>query len=193
MMKKQSFCYFIISLIFTIGAFFLSILTRSEFQAFFLWKSIDYVLFSGFIDFTLFLLVHNIIGAIIFLIAFYQCLEIVRINNQAHSGKNQPNRLLQDGYYAKVRHPMTTRFLLILFSFCFMMSSLISLIIYLPLHLFFLLITIYEEKRILYPIFGESYNKYKENVSHRFFNKTMILLLFLLSIFWISGCIFIFV
>jgi len=190
MIKKHSLIYFFISLLFTIGSFCLAILTRSEFQAFFLWSSIDYVLFSGFIDFTLFFLMHNIIGAIVFLIAFYQCLQIVRINNQAHNGKNQPNQLLQDGYYATVRHPMTSRFLLILFSFCFMMSSLISLFLYLPLHLFFLLMTIYEEKRTLYPIFGESYAKYKDKVPHRFFNKIFMVLLILLSTFWICGFIF---
>lgn len=190
MMHKHSLFYLFISLIFTIGSFFLAVLTRSEFQAFFLWKSIDLILFSGFIDFTLFFFIHIFIGAIVFLIAFYQCLEIVRINNQAHSGKNQPNQLLQGGYYAVVRHPMTSRFLLILFSFCFMMGSLISLFLYLPLHIFFLLISIYEEKRILYPTFGESYVKYKEKIPHRFFNKTTILLLILLIIFWISGCIF---
>lgn len=190
MKEKHSLIYFIISLFFTIGSFFLVILTRTELQAFFLWKSIDHVLFSGFVDFTLFFIIHNTIGAIVFLIAFYQCLEIVRINNQAHSGKNQPNQLLHDGYYAVVRHPMTSRFLLILFSFLFMMSSLISLFLYLPLHLVFLLITLYEEKKILYPTFGEQYAKYKKNVPHRFFNKTTVLLLILLSSFWISGSIF---
>ncbi|TFG21881.1 MAG: hypothetical protein EU532_14815 [Promethearchaeota archaeon] len=190
MITKHSLFYFIISLIFTTGSIFLAILTRVECQAFFLWRSIDYILLSGLIDFTLFFLIHNVIGATVFQIAFYQCLEIVRINNQAHSGKNQPNQLLQDGYYAVVRHPMTARFLLILFSFCFMMSSLISLFLYLPLHLFFLLITIYEEKRILYPMFGETYANYKEKVSHRFFNKIFVVLLILLSIFWICGSIF---
>ena len=175
---------------FTIGALFLAYLTRSEFQAFFLWRSIDFILFSGFIDFTFFFFIHAIIGAILFLIAFYQCLEIVKINNQAHDGKNRPNQLLQEGYYAVVRHPMTTRFLLILLSFCFMMTSLISLFAYLLLHLFFLLITIYEEKRILYPTFGESYTKYKEKVPHRFFNKTIMIIVIPLCTFWISGCIF---
>ena len=192
MITKSSFFYFFLSLIFTIGVFFLSSLTRIEFQSYLLWKSVDYKLFSGYVDFTLFFFIHNFVGTFIFLIGFYQCLEIVKINNQAHDGKNKPNFLLEEGYYAVVRHPMTSRFLIILFSFLFMMGSLFSLIIYILFQVIFLFLTIYEEKKIISPIFGDNYTAYKKKVRHRFFNRNSGLVLSLLILFMIIGSFFTF-
>jgi protein-S-isoprenylcysteine O-methyltransferase Ste14 len=180
------------SLVFTIGAFFLSSLTRLESQAYLLWKSVDYTLFSGYVDFTLFFFIHNFVGAFIFFLGFYQCLEIVKINNQVHDGKNKPNLLLEKGNYAVVRHPMTARFLIILFSFLFMMGSLFSLLIYFFFQVIFLFLTIYEEKKIIYPIFGEKYTNYKKKVKHRFFNRNSGMALSLLILFMIIGSFFTF-
>ena len=192
MITKSSIFYFFVSLIFTIGVLFLSSLTRIQFQSYFLWKSVDYTLFSGYVDFTLFFLIHNFVGAFIFLIGFYQCLKIVKINNQAHDGKNNPNLLLEEGYYAVVRHPMTSRFLIILFSFLFMMGSLFSLMIYILFQVIFLFLTIYEEKKIISPIFGDKYTAYKKKVRHRFFNRNSGLVLSLLILFMIIGSFFTF-
>jgi len=117
MNSKFSLLYFFISLLFTIGAFFLSSLTRLEFQTNLLWKSVDFTLFVGYIDFSLFFFIHNTLSGFLFLLGFYQCLEIVKVNNEAHNRKNKPYTLLEDGYYAIVRHPMMSRFIIILFSF----------------------------------------------------------------------------
>ncbi|MEJ2279232.1 MAG: methyltransferase [Candidatus Lokiarchaeota archaeon] len=192
MITKTSTIYFFMSVFFTIGAFFLSSLTRLELQAYLLWKSVDYTLFSGYVDFTLFFFIHNFIGAFIFLLGFYQCLKIVKINNQVHNGKNKPNLLLKEGYYAVVRHPMTARFLFIFFAFLFMMGSLFSLLIYILFQVIFLFLTIYEEKKIIYPIFGEEYTAYKKKVKHRFFNRNSVKVLSLLILFMMIGSFFTF-
>ena len=117
MNSKFSLLYFFISLLFTIGALFLSSLTRLDFQNNLLWKSVDFSLFVGYIDFSLFFFIHNTLGGFLFIVGFYQCLQIVKVNNRAHNGKNKPNTLLEGGYYAVVRHPMMSRFIIILFSF----------------------------------------------------------------------------
>jgi hypothetical protein len=100
MKSKILFLYFFTSLIVTIGAFFLSSLTRLEFQTYLLWKSVNFTLISGYIDFSLFFFIHNTLGSFIFLLGSYQCLKIVKVNNQAHDGKNKPNTLIEEGYYA---------------------------------------------------------------------------------------------
>jgi protein-S-isoprenylcysteine O-methyltransferase Ste14 len=192
MKSKFSFLYFLTSLIFTIGALFLSSLTRLEFRAYLLWISLDFTLISGYIDFSLFFFIHIILGAPLFLLGFYQCLEIVKINNQAHYGKNEPNSLLEEGYYAVVRHPMMSRFLIILFSFLFMMGSFLSLMIFILFYVIFWLLTKFEEKKIIYPSFGEKYVAYKKKVKHRFFNRNCGLLLSLLITFMIIGSFFTF-
>lgn len=190
MNSKFSFLYFFISLFFTIGAFFLSSLTRLEFQTYLLWKSVDFTLFVGYIDFSLFFFIHDTLGGVLFLLGFYQCLEIVKVNNQVHNEKNKPNTLLEEGYYAVVRHPMMSRFLIILFSFLFMMGSSLSLLIFIPFYVIFWSLSIYEEKKIIYPTFGERYTTYKKKVKYRLFNRNSGLVLSILIIFMIIGSFF---
>ena len=192
MKSKLPLLYFFVSIFFTIGAIFLSSLTRLEFQTYLLWKSVDFTLIVGYIDFSLFFFIHNTLGGFLFLLGFYQCLQIVKVNNQAHNGKNKPNHLLEEGYYAVIRHPMMSRFLIILFSFFFMMGSFLSLLILIPFYVIFWLLTIYEEKKIIYPTFGERYTAYKKKVKHRFFNRNSGLILSLLIIFMIIGSFFTF-
>jgi protein-S-isoprenylcysteine O-methyltransferase Ste14 len=128
---------------------------------------------------------------LIFPIAFYQCIEIVKINNQAQDSKNQPKKLLDDGYYAKVRHPMTARFFIIVLSFFFMLSSFIGIPLIVLFAFIFTIITLYEEKKILFPTFGEKYTEYMKKVKYRFFTFKMKLLVLLLIIFLIFGVILI--
>ena len=180
----------VISILATIVSLIISILSRMEYQQLYLWKYVDIVIFNWIVDFTLFFIIHMIIGAIIFCISFYQCIEIVKINNQAHKAKNKPRILLENGYYAKVRHPMTTRFLLIIISFFFMICSLIGIALIFLFVLIFILLTLYEEKKILFPIFREKYQEYKNKVNSRFFTIKMKIIIISLFGFMISGAIF---
>jgi len=132
-----------------------------------------------------------IIGGPIFCVSFFQCIEIVKINNEVHQAKNRPNKLLMNGYYAKVRHPMTTRFFFISLSFFFMFCSLIAIPIILLLGIIFGLITLYEEKKILFPLFDIEYEIYQKKVKFRFFTRKMKFIVFLLIIEMLIGSIFI--
>jgi protein-S-isoprenylcysteine O-methyltransferase Ste14 len=167
------------------------LLSRTEYQQFLLWKSVDIVLFNWFVSISFYFLIHIIIGGVIFFISFYQCIAIVKINNQVHQTKNQPKELLDSGYYSKVRHPMTSRFILIILAFFFMLSSLIVIPFIILFSLFFLFLTKYEEKKILYPIFEEKYREYIKKVKNRFFTIRLKILILILSIFMMFGVIFI--
>lgn len=175
----------------TIMAFIVTLLSRTEYQQFFLWKSVDIALFNWFVSISFYFLIHIIIGGVIFFISFYQCIVIVMINNQVHESKNQPKELLESGYYSKIRHPMTSRFILIILAFFFMLSSLIGIPFIIVLSLFFHFLTIYEEKKILLPIFEEKYREYVKKVKNRFFTIRLKVLILILSIFIMFGVIFI--
>jgi len=181
----------IISLLATIISIFFSFISRIEYQQFQLWQSVDIIIFEWFITISFFFIIHIIIGAAIFGFSFFQCIEIVKINNQAHEAKNQPKELLDYGYYAKVRHPMTIRFFLIAFSFLFMLSYLIVIPLIFLFALIFTLISLYEEKKILLPIFSEKYKEYMKRVRNRFFTGKLKMLIIFLFCFIIFRAIFI--
>ena len=181
----------IISIFFTIILIFLSLISKLEYQDLLLWGSIDIIIFNWYINIYLFSFIHIIVGSLIFAVSFYQCLEIVKINNQAHETKNHPKVILDHGYYAKVRHPMTTRFILIILSFFFILSSLIGIPLIFFFILIFFLITLYEEKKIIIPVFGEKYKEYMKKVKNRYFIlKLKIFVVFLIA-FMILGAIFV--
>ncbi|MFW9999726.1 MAG: hypothetical protein ACFE9Q_10810 [Candidatus Hodarchaeota archaeon] len=86
---------------------------------------------------------------------------------------------------------MTARFFLIILSFFFMISSLIGITLIILFALVFALLTLYEEKKILFPVFGEKYRKYMEQVKNRFFTTKMKIVIIFLIFFMIIGAIFI--
>lgn len=189
-MQKLKILPFLTSSVVLSLSIFISLFSRLEFQHFYLWESVDFIIYDDFIDISLFLLIHIIVGANIFFISFYQCIEIVRINNRAHNAKNQPHTLLTTGYYSTVRHPMTSRFMLIIFSFFFMFASLIAIFFIAFFTLIFSLITLYEEKKILYPIFKDKYEEYCEQVKNRFFTLKLKILISILITFLVLGIFF---
>jgi len=180
----------LISFLATFASIIISIISRLEYQQFLLWNSVDISIINCFINISLFFLIHIILGSIVFYLSFFQCIEIIKINNQAHEAKNRPKELLISGYYAKARHPMTARFFLIVLSFFFMIGSLIGIPLILLFALVFALLALYEEKKILFPIFREKYQEYKNKVNSRFFTIKMKIIIISLFGFMISGAIF---
>ena len=190
-MEKFKILSGLFSFLATIISIIVSLLSRLEYQQFQLWKSVDAIIFEWFINISFFFLIHIIVGAIIFGVSFFQCIEIVKLNNQVHEAKNQPKELIDYGYYAKVRHPMTSRFFLIVFSFLFMLSSLITIPLIFLFALIFTLISLYEEKKILLPVFNYKYREYMKRVRNRFFTGKLKMLIIFLFCFIIFGAIFI--
>jgi protein-S-isoprenylcysteine O-methyltransferase Ste14 len=181
----------LISILITAFSILISLYIRSEYNQNQLWFSVDFIAFNWFFALSFFSVIHLSMGGIIFCLSFYQCILIVKVNNQAHISKNQPQTLLENGYYSKVRHPMTERFLLIIISFFFMINSIISLPLIALFASIFILITFYEERKILLPIFGEKYIRYMTQVKNRFFTLKMKILVTFLLLFMIFGVLFI--
>ena len=190
-MKNVKILSITLSSLITFISIIISLLGRLEYKQLHLWKSVDIIVFNWCINLSIFFIVHLIIGALILFISFYQCIEIVKINNQVHEAKNQPIEILDWGFYAKVRHPMATRFILIVFGFFFMVSSIIGIPLILFFLIIFIIISLYEEKKILYPIFREKYREYMKQVKNRFFTNRMKIIIIILFTFMIIGALFI--
>ena len=154
-----------------------------------LWKSVDLVLLDGHSSATLSGVVHLFVGLMIFVPSFYAVIEIVRINQRAQGGKNKPLYLLTDGYYAGVRHPMTGRFMLIVFGFFFSLASLVGLLMIAFFSLFFHATTLYEERKWLLPRFGEEYRSYAKAVPRRYFSQELLWMLVITFVSALVGAI----
>ena len=112
-----------------IGLGIVTIVSWTEMPEFRLWTSIDYSLSTGIPHSTLFGLIHMFLGVSLFIVSMYRVVEIIRVNQSAHAGKNNPTRLLTGGFYSKVRHPMTGSFLLILVGVMISLCSIVGLVI----------------------------------------------------------------
>jgi protein-S-isoprenylcysteine O-methyltransferase Ste14 len=161
------------------------ILSWSEMPELRLWKSLDLVLLGGPWHVTLSGAAHLFIGLAIFVPSFYVVVDIVRVNQRAQGGKNEPLYLLTDGYYANVRHPMTGGFILVVFGFFISLGSLVGLVMIVFFCLFFHVATLYEEQKWLLPRFGDEYRSYMRAVPRRYLSwkrQGMLVAVFLIAL-----------
>lgn len=103
------------------------------------------------------------------ILACYGTIRLSKITVQNHSVKNDksntPKKLLVDGYYAKVRHPMYGTFIILQVGFMLSLRSFVGMIIALIVIIVQYANAVIEEKSQLIPIFKEEYNLYIKNVS----------------------------
>jgi len=188
-MIKNKILFGFLSFFLTCGAFIIAYMTQSEYNEFILWSSFEIIIISGIINISLWNFLHLFIGSIIFFISLYQCFIIIRINQEVHIAKNHPGKIIKEGYYGKVRHPMTARFIFITFSFFFMMRSLLGFLIFLFILTLLIGITFYEEKNILIPMFEQDYKQYMIQVKERFFTYNVKFVILLLLCFICFGIV----
>ena len=181
---------FIASLLLGIGLGIVTVASWNEMPEYRLWTSIDYPLSTGFPNSTAFGIIHLLLGVFIFTIGMYTVVEIVRVNQRAQAGKNNPTHLLIDGFYSKVRHPMTGMFITILVGVMISLCSVIGLVIIILFILFFHGTTLYEERNWLIPRFGQEYHNYMKEVPKRYFSARHAAILFLIIIFSSIGIVF---
>ena len=161
--------YLLLAILLTLIFGFLAVLTWHDLEQFQLWLSIDIVVHSTFPKFSLLKIIHLTIALPLLFYGFYHVGQIIQLNRSAHTSRNNPNSLLQEGYYGKTRHPMYTMFLFISSGFTFAMCNYLATIISVGILLLFYILAIVEEKYMLGPIFGDEYLNYKNNVRRRFF------------------------
>ena len=117
----------------------------------------------------------------------YGTVNLSKISVQNHSAKNEksntPNKLLVNGYYAKVRHPMYGTFIILQAGFMISLRSLAGMIVALLVVIVQYINAAMEEKKQLVPIFGEEYNLYIKNVRGMLLTKLEIIVFTLVVIF----------
>ncbi len=135
-------------------------------------------------------LIYFFIGLIM---VYYGSIRLFRITIQNHSVKTEsgdiPKRLLKDGYYAAVRHPMYGTFVVLYMGILLSLRSLDGIIIALLMIVGQYVNAIIEEKRVLQPVFREEYQLYISKVKGILFKKTQIIILTIVLIFCILGFI----
>ena len=111
----------------------------------------------------------------------YGSLRLAKITAQNHSVKNEksgvPAKLLTDGCYAGVRHPMYGAFLILHASLLLSLRSLIGMLLALAVVGFQYLNARWEENRELRPLFAEEYERYAGAVRRVLLRKGEVLVL----------------
>jgi protein-S-isoprenylcysteine O-methyltransferase Ste14 len=124
---------------------------------------------------------------------YYGSVRLLKITLQNHSVNNKsedkPERLLKDGYYAYVRHPMYGTFAILYMGTLLSLRSLNGIIIALLMTGGQYVNAIIEEKRILKLVFQEEYQQYTREVKGILLKKTQIIILTIMMIFCIVGFI----
>ena len=124
----------------------------------------------------------------------YGTIKLSRISVQNHSVKNKknniPTKLLTNGYYAKVRHPMYGTFIVLQAGFMMSLRSFVGMIVALLITIFQYMNAIIEEKKHLVPNFGEEYNLYTKSVRGMFLTKSEIIIFIVVVIFSTIGFVF---
>ena len=128
-MKSVRILDSIASLLLGIGLGIVTITSWTEMPEYRLWTSIDHLISTGIPNSTVFGMIHLLLGVAIFVLGMYHVVEIVRVNQSAQAGKNNPTHLLTHGFYSKVRHPMTGMFITILLGVMVSLCSVIGLVI----------------------------------------------------------------
>ena len=123
----------------------------------------------------------------------YGSIRLMRITIQNHSvkGKNGdiPERLLKDGYYRNVRHPMYGTFVILYMGTFLSLRSLNGIIAVLLMIVGQYVNAIFEEKRILKLAFQEEYQMYIREVKGILFEKNQAIILTTVMILCVVGFI----
>ena len=156
---------------------------------FHLWQTVDTKL-PALPNLSLFKIIHLLISLPVFIYGSFNVVFIIDANSKAHSSNLNPDIIVKDGYYGKVRHPMYSMFILMISSFAFAMSSWLTIPIAVGLISLLMAFGLGEEKYILIPKFKEQYLQYKETVKQRYFLWYHLILIFMMLAFAIIGAFF---
>ena len=154
------------------------------------WKHAEFWFSFESIKFIKVDLIYFFIGL---LMIYYGSIRLFNITIQNHNVRNKnediPKRLLKDGYYASVRHPMYGTFVILYMGILLSLRSLDGIIIALLMTVAQYVNAIIEEKRVLQPVFHEEYQQYIREVKGILLKKMQIISLIIVMIFCIVGFI----
>ena len=123
----------------------------------------------------------------------YGSIRLMKITAQNHSVKNEksgsPTKLLTNGCYAKVRHPMYGTFIILQSSLLLSLRSFIGIIFAIVVVAFQYFNAAWEEKKKLIPLFGDDYRVYSSAVRGILLKKWEIFVLAAVALFSLAGFI----
>lgn len=194
-LQSNSFLEMIIGLVWGIvGYIFLYVLIKyvflyiPDFQP---WSDFETWFMLGNIRFVKVDLVYFVCGLIF---NCYGTVRLSKITEQNHSAKSEknsmPKKLLINGYYTKVRHPMYGTFIFLQAGFMLSLRSFVGIIVALIIVGGQYINAIIEEKKKLIPIFGDEYNLYIKNTRGMVLTKSEIVVVIFAVIFSIAGLTF---
>ncbi|WP_320129885.1 methyltransferase [uncultured Sphaerochaeta sp.] len=119
----------------------------------------------GSFDIVLFLY-----GLVLFTRGMIALAQITKENHQAREkGATNPTRLLTEGKYESVRHPMYATFILLYVSLFIPTRSIYGLLICLVQCMLLYFNARYEDKKVLKPLFQKTYEQYCQQTKKLFF------------------------
>lgn len=180
----------IIALLFYVVLFSITKFLIDKLPEYYLWNDMSSRYKISYFGLTLFEVFFVVLNLPIYMYGVY---FIVSSSIANHKGRDQesrePIKLIINGPYSKVRHPMYAGFILIQTGFWLSICSLYGIAILVVLVPIFVFNSYREEKNELIPKFGNEYRRYINKVGLRFFDKKIRVYLIFLMLITIVGII----
>lgn len=136
-------------------------------------------------------LLHTLLGYTIFIYGSYHAWQATRLKNTVEAPNHElATRILDTGYYARVRHPMYGMFILANVGLGFAMNSVYGLGFALLSLGAFVANGIFEERYVMIRFFGQAYQAYMQRVTARYFTPGQAIVLSLVLALYVSGFFF---
>jgi protein-S-isoprenylcysteine O-methyltransferase Ste14 len=156
-----------------------------------LWSAVDRTLTVAGSSVSLARLLHILLGYTLFIYGSYHAWQATHLKNTVEDSKHElATRILDTGYYGRVRHPMYGMFILANAGLGFAMTSVYGLAFGLLSLALFVANGIYEEKYVMLRFFGEAYQDYMRRVRARYFTAAQAIALSLMLALNIAGLFF---
>lgn len=173
-------------LVFVIAALILPLLPGPH-----LWAAIDQTVTVGRTSVSLANLLHLVIGYGLFIYGSYHAWKATRLKNTVEHPKHElATRILDTGYYARVRHPMYGMFIMANVGLGFAMNSVYGLGFGLLSLAAFIANGIFEERYVMIRFFGEAYQDYMRRVTARYFTPRQAIVVVLFLVIYVAGFFF---
>ena len=157
-----------------------------------LWAELDQTIQVGRFSISLANLLHLVLGYTLFIYGSYHAWQATRLKNTVEDPKHElATRLLDTGYYARVRHPMYGMFILANVGLGFAMNSVYGLGFALLSLAAFVANGIFEERYVMLRFFGEAYQDYMRRVPARYFTPVQMTVLVIFLTVNIAGLFFV--
>lgn len=156
-----------------------------------LWAAIDRTINIGSVAISLANLLHMLLGYGLFIYGSYHAWRATREKNTVEDMKHGlATRILDTGYYGRVRHPMYGMFILANVGLGFAMNSVYGLAFSLLSLVLFIANGLFEESAVMLKFFGEEYREYMRRVQARYFSPGQAICLAIILTLNIAGLFF---